>query len=200
MRSSLNHDHDGRVTYDTTDAMKSFWERRPRLLEPCPRSSIFDLLTFDKPSFNVSRLRPTQREGLIMWSKCIYSPFGQTSTQSLNLSCLFQAFNVFFFHNTLRSGQMFGPTDQHKPDRFPKNIYKDLLRTLSVSAPLIDAFAPPTLLPDSNRLVLRNTRLLYVIEPPPHLLLKIRPLHIQYTPRNLARTLSQLLLKMLQLR
>ena len=139
LRSSLNHVNDGRVTYDTADSMnatKFFWVLRPRLLEPRPRSSIFNLFISDKPSFNVSRLTPTQREGLIMWSKCSYPPVGQTPTQPLNLSCSFQDFNLLFFQNTLSNGQTFGPTDQPEPYPVPESIHMDLLRTLSISAPL----------------------------------------------------------------
>ena len=184
LRNNLNHSqNEGRQSYDTTDTMMFFWERRPRLLESRPRSSVFNLLTSDKPSFNVSRLSPTQREGLALWSKCTYPPFGQTLTQPLNLSCPFQAFNLLFFHNTLSDGQMFHPTESINPDPPPKHIDGDLLNALLVSIPqedVVDRFFP--------------RRILHIGATP---LLKMTPLEIEHTPHNLAKMLSPLLHEML---
>ena len=184
LRNSLNHgQRKGRVTYDTTDTMKFFLRCRPRLLEPRPRSSIFNLLTSDRPSFDVSRLSPTQREGLVLWSKCTYPPFGQTLTQPLNLSCPFQAFNLLFFHNTLGDGQMFLPTESINPDPPPKHIDEDLQDALSVSIPQEDLM---------DRFFTR--RVLHIGATP---LSKMTPLEIEHTPHNLAKILSQLLHEML---
>ena len=184
LRNSLNHSqHDGRVTYDTTDTMKFFLRNRPRLLELPPRSSLFNILSSDKPSFDVSRLSSTQREGLLLWSKCTYPRFGQTLTQPLNLSCPFQAFNLLFFHNTLGDGHMFLPTKSINPDPPPKDIDNDLQNVLAVSIPQedpVDQFF--------------TRRVLHIGTTP---LLRITPLVIEHTPHNLAKVLSQLLHEML---
>ena len=184
LRNSLNHSQsEGRVTYDTTDTMRFFWELRPRLLEPRPRLPISKLRASDKPSFNVSRLSPTQREGLILWSKCTYPPFGQTLTQPLNLSCPFQAFNLLFFHNTLGDGQMFLPTESIKLDPPPRHIDVDLQDALLVSIPnedVVNRYFPP--------------RILHIGATPS---LKMTSLDIELTPYNLAKTLSRLLHEML---
>ena len=184
LRNSLNHSQsEGRLAYDNKDAMRFFWELRPRLLEPRPRSSIFNLLTSDKPSFNVSHLSPTQREGLVLWYKCTYPRFGQTLTQPLNISCPFQAFNLLFFHNTLGDGQMLHPTELINPDPPPKHIDQDLQRALFVSIPQEEF---------ENRLY--TPRILHIGATP---LLKMTPVRIEHTPHNLAKILSQLLHEML---
>ena len=184
LRNSLVHSQrKGRVTYDAKDTMKFFLKYRPRLLEPRPRSSIFNVLTSDKPSFNVSRLSPTQREGLVLWSKCSYPPFAQTLTQPLNLSCPFQAFNLLFFHNTLGDGQMFLPTESINHDTPPKHINRNLQDALTVSIPQEDAV---------DRFFTR--RILHIGATP---LLKMTSLVIEHTPHKLAKTLSQLLHEML---
>ena len=184
LRNNLNHSQaEGQLAYDSKDAMRFFWELRPRLLEPRPRSSIFNLLTSDKPSFNISRLSPTQREGLVLWSKCTYPPFRQTLTQPLNLSCPFQAFNLLFFHNTLGDGQMFHPTESINSDPPPKHIDLALQTSLFVSIPQ-EQFADRVCAP----------RILHIGATP---LLKTTPVRIEHTARNLAKTLSQLLHEML---
>ena len=184
LRNSLNHSkYDGRVTYDTTDTMKFFMRCRPRLLEPPPRSSIFNILSSDKPSFDVSRLSPTQREGLVLWSKCTYPRFRRTLTQPLNLACPFQAFNLLFFHNTLGDGKMFLPTKWINPHPPPEHIDDDLQDALSVSIPQedpVDRF--------------HTRRILHIGDTP---LMKMTPLEIEHTPHNLAKILSQLLHEML---
>ena len=184
LRNSLNHSqHEGRVTYKTTEAMRFFWHFRPRLLEGPPRSSIFNLHTSDKPSFNVSRLSPTQREGLILWSKCTYPSFGQNLTQPLNLSCPFQAFNLLFFHNTLGDGRMFLPTESINPHPPPEHVDVDLQDALFVSVPNKDV---------GDRYFPR--RILHIGATP---LSEETPVKIEHTPHNLAKTLSQLLHEML---
>ena len=184
LRNSLNHSqYDGRVTYDTTDTMKFFLRSRPRLLQQPPRSSLFNILSSDKPSFDVSRLSPTQQEGLVLWSKCTYPRFGQTLTQPLNLSCPFQAFNLLFFHNTLGDGQMFLPTKSIYPDPPPEHTDYDLQSALAVSLPQKDTL---------DRAFPR--RILHIGATP---LLEMTPLKIEHSPHNLAKILSQLLHEML---
>ena len=186
LRNSLNSSkYDGRVTYDTTDTMNFFLRSRPRLLKQPLRSSIFNILSSDKPSFDVSRLSPTQREGLVLWSKCTYPRFGQTLTRPLDLSCPFQAFNLLFFHNTLGNGQMFLPTKWINPRPPPKHIDDDLQDALAVSIPQEDPM---------DRVYTR--RILHIGATP---LLKMSPLEIEHTPHNLAKILSQLLHEMLHL-
>ena len=184
LRNSLNSSkYDGRVTYDSADTMKFFLRSRPRLLEQPPRSSIFNILSSSKPSFDVSRLSPTQRKGLVLWSKCTYPRFGQTLTRPLNLSCPFQAFNLLFFHNTLGNGQMFHPTKGINPHPPPKHIDDDLQHALAVSIPQeypVDR--------------IHTRRILHIGATP---LYQMSPLEIEHTPHNLAKILSQLLHEML---
>ena len=184
LRNNLNHSqHKEQVAYDAEDTMRFFFGRRPRLLEPRPLASIFNYLTSDKHSFDVSYLSPTQREGLALWSKCTYPPFYQTLTQPLNLSCPFQAFNLLFFHNTLGDGQMFLSTESINRDPPPKRIDEDLQDALTVSVPQkdpVDRFFP--------------RRILHIGATP---LLNMTPPKIEHTPQNLAKILSQLLHEML---
>ena len=184
LRNSLiNSKRKGRVTYDAKDTMKFFIKFRPRLLEPRPRSFIFNLLTSDKPLFDISRLSPIQQEGLALWYECSYPPFGQTLTQPLNLSCPFQAFNLLFFHNTLGDGRMFLPTESVNRDPLPEHINQDLQNALTVSIPQEDAMER-----------LHTRRILHIGATP---LSKMTPLEVEHTPHNLAKILSQLLHEML---
>ena len=182
MRNNLNHSrYEGPVTYELMDSMRFFWERRPRLLEPSPRSSIFNLRTSAKHSFDVTSLSPTQREGLYMWSKCTYPPFGQTLTRPLNLSCPFQAFNLLFLYNTLGDGRMYLPAGSIDPAAPPLK-YTDK-KTLSGSIPRDDPIYR----------FFHHPRILHVGSTP---LSMMMPLEIENTPHNLATILSQLLHEM----